>query len=108
MSPFGAGFGFSQRALQCSEAVIGDRRRRVRSGLGPGVEVDGTQPGASGADTAFRLWPTVFPRADTRYSRRRILPPYVNALLRQVHLLKYCLEAWIAVEAIEQQVDFNL
>jgi hypothetical protein len=57
---------------------------------------------------AFRLWPTVFPRADTRDSRRRMLPPYVNALLRQIHLLEQCLEARIAVQAIEQQVDFDL
>jgi hypothetical protein len=37
-----------------------------------------------------------------------MLPPYVNALLRQVHLLEQCLEARIAVQAIEQQVDFDL
>ena len=35
-------------------------------------------------------------------------PLYVDALLRQVHLLEQCPEARIAVQAIEQQVDFDL
>lgn len=58
------------------------------------------------AQPAFRLGPTVF-LSDTRESRRRI-PPCVDALVRQVHLLQKCFEARIAVQAIEQQVDFDL
>jgi hypothetical protein len=44
----------------------------------------------------------------TRDSRRRTLPLWLSALLRQVHLLEYRLEARIAVEATEQLVDFDL
>ena len=66
------------------------------------------QTAANGHNRPFAFGPRFFLGADTRDSRRRILPPYVNALLRQVHLLEYCLEARIAVQAIEQQVDFDL
>ncbi|MGB9332441.1 MAG: hypothetical protein WCB10_16885, partial [Steroidobacteraceae bacterium] len=44
-----------------------------------------------------------FLEQDTRESRRWTLPPYVSALFRQVHLLEQCLEARLAVQAIEQQ-----